>query len=59
MTRQMELTKQQEEKRLEDFKQIAENWDKLPEFIQGKIDGIISMAAAAFLGNENNAKREE
>ena len=38
------ITKKQEEKRLEDFKKIAENWDKLPERAQGKIDGIISMA---------------
>lgn len=43
------ITKEQEEKRLEDFKVIAENWDKFPERVQGKIDGIISMAASAFL----------
>lgn len=43
------ITKEQEEKRLEKFKEIAENWDKFPERVQGKIDGIISMAASAFL----------
>lgn len=29
------ITKNQEEKRLEDFKRIAENWDKLSERVQG------------------------
>lgn len=43
------ITKEQEEKRLEKFQEIAENWDKFPERVQGKIDGIISMAASAFL----------
>lgn len=43
------ITKNQEEKRLEDFKRIAENWDKFSERMQGKIDGIISMAASVFL----------
>ena len=34
------ITKEQEEKRLKDFKEIAENWDKFPERVQGKIDGV-------------------
>ena len=50
------ITKKQEEKRLEDFKKIAENWDKLPERAQGKIDGIISMAASAFLKETKKAR---
>lgn len=49
------ITKEQEEKRLEDFKKIAENWDKLPERAQGKIDGIISMAASMFLRETKKA----
>lgn len=49
------LTKEQEEKRLEDFKRIAENWDKFPERVQGKIDGVISMAASAFLSESKKA----
>lgn len=49
------ITKEQEEKRLEDFKVIAENWDKFPERVQGKIDGIISMAASAFLKEARKA----
>ena len=48
-------TKEQEEKRLEDFRRIAENWDKLPERVQGKIDGVISMAASAFLSEVKKA----
>lgn len=49
------ITRNQEEKRLEDFKKIAENLDKLPERAQGKIDGIISMAASAFLKETKKA----
>ena len=49
------ITRNQEEKRLEDFKRITENWDKLPERAQGKIDGIISMAASAFLKETKKA----
>ncbi len=49
MSKSMNITKEQEEKRLKDFQRIAENWDKLPERAQGKIDGIISMAASVFL----------
>ena len=49
------ITKEQEEKRLEDFKRIAENWDKFPERVQGKIDGVISMAASAFLRESKKA----
>lgn len=52
MTENINITKEQEEKRLKDFKKIAENWDNLPERVQGKIDGIISMAASAFLENK-------
>lgn len=49
------ITKEQEEKRLEDFRRIAENWDKFPERVQGKIDGVISMAASAFLNSDKKA----
>lgn len=52
MTENTNITKEQEEKRLKDFQKIAENWDNLPEHVQGKIDGIISMAASAFLENK-------
>lgn len=52
MTDNINITKEQEEKRLKDFQKIAENWDNLPERVQGKIDGIISMAASAFLENK-------
>lgn len=43
------LTHEKEEKRLEVFQEIAENWDKLPEKAQAKIEGVISMAATIFL----------
>ena len=41
---------------MEDFKRIAENWDKLPERAQGKIDGIISMAASAFFKRNKESR---
>ena len=43
MKKQIDQTK--EEKRLEDFKKIAENWDNLSEYAKGKMDGIISTMA--------------
>ncbi len=53
--KEITLTKDQEEKRLEEFREIAENWDKLPERVQGKIDGVISMAATVFLKDGKKA----
>ena len=40
-----EINQTKEEKRLEDFKKIAENWDNLSEYAKGKMDGIISTMA--------------
>lgn len=56
--KEITLTKDQEEKRLEEFREIAENWDKLPERVQGKIDGVISMAATVFLKDDKNGIRK-
>lgn len=39
--KKLSITKETEEKRLKDFQEIAENWDDLPEYAKGKIDGII------------------
>ena len=36
MSKNMNITKEQEEKRLKDFQKIAENWDKLPERATGE-----------------------
>lgn len=35
-----------EEKRLQQFEEIAKNWDRLPEKAQGRLEGEISMAHA-------------
>lgn len=43
------LTKTAEEKRIKDFERIAKNWDKLPEYAQGKMDGIISTYTMLFM----------
>lgn len=45
----MTISKEAEEKRLEDFKELAENWDKLPEYVAGKLDGTISAFATLYL----------
>lgn len=51
-----EISKETEEKRLKDFQKIAENWDTLPKYAQGRIDGIISMTAAFCNGNSDEKK---
>lgn len=50
------IPKETEEKRLRDFQMIAENWDRLPEYAQGKFDGIIS-ATASFFGESDGTKK--
>lgn len=49
------ITKETEEKRLKDFQEIAENWDELPEYAKGKIDGIIC-TLITFLTTESAKK---
>lgn len=46
------ITKEAEEKRLKDFKKIAENWDNIPEYARGRLDGTISTIAALYCGND-------
>lgn len=43
------ISKEAEEKRLEDFKRLSENWDALPDYAAGKLDGIISAFAMFYL----------
>lgn len=45
---EMTLSKESEEKRLADLKIIAENWDTIPEYAKGKLDGTISALAAIY-----------
>lgn len=45
------LSSKEEEKRLEDFKRIAENWDKIPERAKGKLEGSTSILLALFEDN--------
>lgn len=46
------ISKETEEKRLEDFKRLSENWDNLPDYAAGKLDGIISAFATFYLKPE-------
>lgn len=46
------ITKEVEEKRLKDFKKIAENWDNIPEYARGRLDGTISTIAALYGGKD-------
>lgn len=43
------ISKEAEEKRLDDFKKISEKWDTLPDYAAGKLDGIISTFAMIYL----------
>lgn len=53
---QISLIKEEEEKRLKDFKKIAESWDNLPEYARGKLDGTISAIAAICSKNSGEQK---
>ena len=53
----LEVTKETEEKRLQDFKRIAENWDSLPEYAKGKLDGTISTIATVYLNEAAGDKK--
>ena len=45
----MLMSKEAEEKRLNDFKKLSENWDELPDYAAGKLDGIITTFAMLYL----------
>lgn len=53
--RNMMLSREAEEKRLDDFKRLSENWDNLPDYAAGKLDGIISAFATFYLRKEKEA----
>lgn len=53
---ELTISKDAEEKRLKDFQKIAENWDTLPEYARGKLDGTIS-AIAAFCKSDTTEKK--
>lgn len=53
------MDKEKEEKRLKDFQRIAENWDKIPEYARGKLDGTIATIAAVYGGDEEAEKSEK
>lgn len=46
------ISKETEEKRLDDFKKISENWDSIPDYAAGKLDGMISAFAMFYLKSE-------
>lgn len=43
------ISKEDEEKRLNDVEKIVQNWEKLPEYARGKFDGIVSAYVSLFL----------
>ncbi len=49
------MSKEAEEKRLDDFKRLSENWDSLPDYAAGKLDGIISTFAMLYLSSGKKA----
>lgn len=48
MAEELLIPKETEEKRLNDYKRIIENWDCLPEYMAGKLDGIISTYSSIY-----------
>ena len=44
-----EISKEDEEKRLNDVEKIVQNWEKIPEYARGKFDGIVSTYVSFFL----------
>ena len=44
-----EISKEDEEKRLNDDEKIVQNWEKIPEYARGKFDGIVSTYVSFFL----------
>lgn len=50
------MDKEKEEKRLKDFQRIAENWDNIPEYARGKLDGTIATIAAIY-GEKNVSEK--
>lgn len=52
-------SREQESKRMKDFKNIAENWESIPEYDRGRLDGMVSTLSAVYLrGNSNNETRK-
>lgn len=45
----MMISKEVEEKRLDEFKKLSDNWDQLPDYAAGKLDGIITTFAMLYL----------
>lgn len=50
------ISEETEEKRLKDFKKIAENWDRIPEYERGRLDGTITTLATVYLGRAREAR---
>lgn len=50
------INEEMEEKRLKDFKKIAENWDRIPEYERGRLDGTITTLATVYLGKAGKAR---
>lgn len=44
-----EISKESEEKRLNDIEKIVQNWEKIPEYARGRLDGIASTYVTLFL----------
>lgn len=44
-----EISKENEEKRLNDIEKIVQNWEEIPEYARGKFDGIVSTYVSFFL----------
>lgn len=48
-----------EDKRIEQFRKIANDWDKLPEKVQGRLEGTISTLSDIYVEGPKNDEEKE
>ena len=53
-----EISKEDEEKRLNDVEKIVQNWEKIPEYARGKFDGLVSTYVSFFLPGDTKKAGE-
>ena len=50
------MNKEKEENRLEEVKEIAENWDKIPAELRGELIGTVRTMKRIYVDRENEEK---
>lgn len=55
----MYLDNKKKEKRLEQFKTVAENWDRIPSNAKNVLNSSIAILASIYCNDKNPEKQEE